>query len=278
MGRRCRPLGPDDAERVDAALRPDPVGTVTLRSEIALGALHEGRLVGVEQGGSGRLCAAVLTAPLLVPWIPDPQDCELVAAWLRPGAGRIQLMVGARETTFALDRALRDRLPPPRLLRRDQPLYVIDRAGLIARPDPAPPVRRARRDELASLVRAGAAMHREEVGFDPLAVDPHGFRSRLLTLVDRGWAFVWTEGEAIVFKAECAAVTPEAVQLQGVWVAPERRGHGLGTRAMAALCGELLRSGSERVTLFVNDFNTRAIRVYERVGFTSAGTISSYLY
>ncbi len=276
--RRCRPLGPPDARRVEGALRRDPIATVTLRSEIALGALDQGRLVGVEQGPAGLVCAAVLTSPLVVPWIPDLADLPAVADWLRPSATRIHLMVGSRETTFALDRALRDRLPPPRLLRRDQPQYVLDPSHLTRLPGPPAPVRRARPQELPALVRAGAAMHLEEVGFDPLAVDPHGFRRRLLTLVDRGWAWVWTDADGIVFKAECAAVTPEAIQLQGVWVAPERRGRGLGTRGVAAVCAELLEGATERVTLFVNAFNTRAIRVYERIGFAPAGTISSYLY
>jgi len=234
--------------------------------------------MGVQHRASGRVRAAVLTAPLLVPWIPEAADLPAVAGWLRAAGAPIQLMVGARETTGALDRALRGHLPPPRLLRRDQPLYVVDGAGLLRPDGPSLPVRRARRDELVPLVGAAAAMHLEEVGFDPLAVDPTGFRARVLQLVDRGWAWVWTEGDRIVFKAECAAVTREAVQLQGVWVAPERRGRGYGTQAMASLCAELLSGGAERVTLFVNDFNTAAIRVYERVGFSRRGVISSYLY
>ncbi len=275
---RCRRLGPDDLETVDRALRADPVATVTLRSEIALGALREGRLLGVAAPGGRNLRAAVLTAPLLVPWIPNPADLSVVAEWLMPAAGSIQLMVGAQDTTAGLDAALRGHLPPPRLLRREQPLYVLEPRGLRAPAGWAPPVRRARADELDQLVRAGAAMHLEEVGFDPLAIDPVGFRSRVRHLIERGWAWVWTEDGRIVFKAECAAVTREAVQLQGVWVEPGGRDRGLGTRAMAALCTELLRDATERVSLFVNDFNRRAIHVYERVGFTPRGVFSSYLY
>ena len=39
----------------------------------------------------------------------------------------------------------------------------------------------------------------------------------------------------VVFKAELGAVTPEATQVQGVWMNPEFRGLGLSAGYMAAV-------------------------------------------
>ena len=45
----------------------------------------------------------------------------------------------------------------------------------------------------------------------------------------------------MVFKAELAVVTRHTAQVQGVWVAPEWRGRGLGTAAVAAVIRDALR-------------------------------------
>jgi len=42
-------------------------------------------------------------------------------------------------------------------------------------------------------------------------------------------------GSQVMFKAEIGAVTPQACQVQGVWVRPELRGRGLAVAGMAAV-------------------------------------------
>ena len=46
---------------------------------------------------------------------------------------------------------------------------------------------------------------------------------------------------------------------------------------MATLCHRLL-ADTEWVTLFVNDFNDTAIRVYERTGFKRIGSMRTVLF
>jgi hypothetical protein len=217
-----------------------------------------------------------MQAPLVVPWAPNPRELAALAEALRPQLGSIQLIVGPRDQVAGLQRLLAQELRPARLLRAEQPHYVVDLDQLQEPPGPIAPLRPATMRELEQVVIAGAAMHLEEVGFDPLLSDPVGFRQRVVTLIRRGWVHVWIEDDRVVFKAECSAVTPEAIQLQGVWTRPELRGRGIGTRAMAAL-SRLLLAEAEAVTLFVNDFNQPAIRVYERVGFRRIGTMRSLL-
>ena len=82
----------------------------------------------------------------------------------------------------------------------------------------------------------------------------------------------------MLFKAEIGAVTDRACQIQGVWVDPQLRGAGMGAAGMAAVVSECLRSVAPVVSLYVNDFNLPARRVYDRVGFQQVGTFASVLF
>ena len=81
----------------------------------------------------------------------------------------------------------------------------------------------------------------------------------------------------IRFKAEVSAWSPAAVQVQQVWVDPEARGRGDGSRGLRDLC-RLLLEGTPTVTLFVRTDNTAAIRLYESIGMRRALTYRSILF
>jgi hypothetical protein len=274
---RTRQLWASDSSLVEACLEEHPLDTVFLRSEIRQGALRQGSLLGVEHPMSRRLRGVVMHGPLVVPWAPDHRDLDALARALRPHLHWIQLMVGPQDQVARLQEQLGSRLPPVRTLRAEQPHYALDRWSLVPESSDPPPLRRARTEELEQLVRAGAAMHLEEVGFDPMSVDPSGYRERVLALIRRGRLYVWMEGDRVAFKAECSSVTAEAVQLQGVWTDPLLRRQGRASKAMATLCHRLL-ADTEWVTLFVNDFNDTAIRVYERTGFKRIGSMRTVLF
>ena len=88
-------------------------------------------------------------------------------------------------------------------------------------------LRAATLHDLDVLVGAAAEAYREEVGVDAYARDPALFEWRTRSQIDEGRSWLWKEDGRILFKAEASAWTPEAVQLQQVWVEPELRGHGL---------------------------------------------------
>jgi len=273
---RVRQLWAADADAVEVCLEQSPQDNVYVRSEIRHGALRQGSLVGVEHPGERGLHGVVMLGPLVVPWAPASRDLVALAQEMRPAAHRIQLLVGPRDQVAALQELLAPQLRHPRLVRAEQPHYAVDSRSLLSA-DSEAPIRQATIADFEQVVEAGAAMHLEEVGFDPLSSDPVGFRQRVLTLIRRGWVRIWVIDGQLVFKAECAAVTPEAVQLQGVWTRPDRRGRGLATAGMATVCRQLLGE-TQSVTLFVNDFNLGAVRVYERVGFERIGTMRSVLF
>jgi hypothetical protein len=171
------------------------------------------------------------------------------------------MLIGEAGAVGELWAEARRRLPPPREDRRGQPVFVIREP-----PEPGGSgLRPARLDDLELLLPACAAAHAEELGVDPLARDPEGFRWRTRTQIEEGRSWLWAEDGVIRFKAEASAWTPSAVQLQQVWVDPEARRRGYGARGLRDLC-RLLLERTPAVCLFVRAENTPAIRLYQAVG------------
>jgi predicted GNAT family acetyltransferase len=144
-------------------------------------------------------------------------------------------------------------------------------------PDPA--VRLVRPDEVNVLFPASVAMYTEEVGVSPV-VEAGGrlYRQRVAELVRARRSYARFEDGRVVFKAELAVVTRHTAQIQGVWVAPDRRGRGLAGAGMAAVISDALRRVAPTVSLYVNDYNESALRVYRRCGFRPVGMFATVLF
>lgn len=62
-----------------------------------------------------------------------------------------------------------------------------------------------------------------------------------------------------------------------IWVAPQRRGRGMGARALALVAVWLLRDGGlERVALLTDTDNEPVIRAARGAGFTDEGVLRGY--
>src|SRR5262249_41150325 len=132
--------------------------------------------------------------------------------------------------------------------------------------------------EIDALFPAAVAMYTSEVGVSPVTSDGgRDYRERLSELVRARRAYAKFVAGRVVFKAELAVVTRHTAQVQGVWVAPAGRGGGLGTAAMSTVVRDTLRRVAPSVSLYVNDYNAPARRVYERCGFRRAGTFATVL-
>ena len=140
-------------------------------------------------------------------------------------------------------------------------------------------VRLVRPTEIDLLFPAAVAMYTEEVGVSPLADDGgRSYRRRVAELVRARRAYARIVDGEVVFKAELAVVTRRTAQVQGVWVAPAWRGRGLAAPAMAAVLNDALIRVAPTVSLYVNDFNTAARRVYQHCGFRPVGTLATVLF
>jgi len=165
---------------------------------------------------------------------------------------------------------------PAREIRGCQPLLATHRPPAV-QADPA--VRLVRPDEVHLLFPASVAMYTEEVGVSPL--DDQGgvrYRQRVSDMVNARRAYARFVDGQVVFKAELAVVTRHTAQVQGVWVHPDYRGRGLAIGGMAAIVRDALRRVAPSVSLYVNDYNHPARRVYARCGFTQVETFATVLF
>jgi uncharacterized protein len=267
---RVTRLGPAHAGQLGALIDHEPITNVYLRSELRLG-FEAGDWWGAFE--EEELTSVVLGWSLVVPYIPDLEAAAPLAQALTAGA-QPRMVVGHRASVMALHNAFRPPRPA-RELRDPQPLMVLDRGDL--RGTPSGDVRLATRGDLEALIVAAARMHREEMGVDPLAVDAPAWRMRMLSLIERRWSWIWMRDNEVLFKAELSAWTPDVVQIQGVYTAPKYRGQGIAQAGLAAVCA-LVFKDVPRCSLYVNQYNVIAQRVYARLGFKPADTFATVMY
>jgi predicted GNAT family acetyltransferase len=273
-----RLLDERDRGAVLAICDRDPVANVFVSSRVRAHGLEPGRL-GAQMWGhapGGQLESLCYSGANLV---PVAATADAVAAFadraLRQGR-RCSSVVGPAGDIQALWALLRPQWGPAREIRPVQPVMVISGPPLVP-PDPL--VRQVLPDEIDIMWPACVAMFTEEVGVSPLTGDGGAsYRARLEQLIRAGRAYARIEAGRVIFKAEVGAVTPQACQIQGVWVRPEYRGQGLAAPGMAAVALDAARSFAPLVTLYVNEFNQPARAAYRRAGFTEVGRFMSVLF
>ena len=127
-------------------------------------------------------------------------------------------------------------------------------------------LRLATSEELIQVAVAQAEVAFMECGVDPMVNDREGFLKRVERRIEQGRIFVVFEGEKLVFKADVIAETTETAYLEGIYVAPEHRGQGIGSKCLAELTLELLNR-VENVCLLSNvDFES-AHKSYFKAGY-----------
>ncbi|MFI1357196.1 GNAT family N-acetyltransferase [Streptomyces sp. NPDC020898] len=277
-----RVLEPGDLDAALAILDREPVANAFVTSRVQIAGLDPWRLGGEMWGWyeDGMLTSLCYAGANLVPICATPRAVRAFADRARRAGRRCSSIVGPVEATAQLWRLLEPSWGPAREVRRHQPLMVTDRLPdpYVVAPDPY--VRRIRKDEMETIMPACVAMFTEEVGISPLAGDGGLlYQARVAELVGSGRSFARLDQYGkVAFKAEIGAATPHACQIQGVWVAPEYRGHGLAAPGMAAVLRYALADVAPMVSLYVNDFNTPARRTYLRVGFQEVGAFMSVLF
>ncbi|MGZ4445877.1 MAG: GNAT family N-acetyltransferase [Nocardioides sp.] len=273
-----RPLGASDLDAFLALTSRDPVVNV-FAAYRARGTRLEPRWMGGEMWGrfdGGELVAACHVGANLVPVEATADDARAFAERALTRGRTVSTIVGPHAAVEVFWNGVAAGWGRPREVRWNQPHLVISGAPSVA-PDPA--VRRTRHRDIEELYPACVAMYTEEVGISPEAGGGADlYRARVHQLVDRGWSFARFDEGRLVFKAEVACATPEAAQIQGVWVPPDRRGEGLATAGMAAVV-ELVRAEiAPYVSLYVNHWNSPARRAYAKVGFTETARFATVMF
>ncbi|CAA9392940.1 MAG: GCN5-related N-acetyltransferase, FIGfam019367 [uncultured Nocardioidaceae bacterium] len=276
--RELRVLGPADLDQVTGLLSRDPVVNVVTDYRARTTQLHPRWLNGEVLGyfEDDRLTSLCHSAANLIPVMAGRPALEMFAERAAGQGRRCSTLLGPSDQVEVMWDRLSTLWSPARSIRPDQPHLEITGPPLV---DPDPFVMVSRPDEVDTLYPACVAMYTEEVGVSP---EEHGgaslYRARVAQLVSRGWSFARIEEGRVVFKAEIAAASPHACQVQGVYVAPDRRGEGLGTAGMAAVVDLAMRHVAPVVSLYVNAHNEPARRVYERVGFRHTATFTTIMF
>lgn len=271
-----RVLGDADLDAVRALLADDPVLNVFIASRVDAGVLS---------GGAGELwgypgdrvrCLLHVGANL----VPSGTDEAARAAFVRsvgPHRG-FSAIVGRRDEAVplweGLSRAWGEPFSRARIVRERQPVMATSSRAPIAAD---PRVGRVGLDHFDSYFEAAVDMYTEELGEDPLATNPSGYRRYVRRLMEEGRAFGVVEDSRVIFKADLGAVGGGVAQVQGVWVHPRLRGQGLAAPAMAAVTNAIVDAG-RTASLYVNDFNAPAIATYRRCGYTDRGVFTTVLY
>ena len=241
----------------------DPVERVFLEDVARRGL---GRFVAQASDGElSALCHLGINA------VPSGEGCGVFAHDVARSGPR--MLIGEERAVSELWSEVQTELPKPREDRPGQPVYAIREPP----PEGDTGLRPARMSDLDVLLPACAAAHEQEIGVDPLKRDPDGFRWRTRGQIEDERSWLWVENGVIRFKAEASAWTPDAVQLQQVWVDPDVRRRGYGARGLADLC-RLLLERVPTVCLFVRAENEPAIRLYEAIGMEHVLDYRSLLF
>ena len=186
-----------------------------------------------------------------------------------------RMIVGPRKTIQRYWELIAAWHPAPRVVRDRQLVMILDRP-MLQEYDHSVVARRARIDEWTSVADNSALMIAQELAYDPMRSSPE-FTSNVRAMIERG---LWWVGESLgrlCFYCNIGPWSPQTAQLQGIWTPPDMRGKGLATAALSAVCDRLLGM-TPTLSLYVNDFNTPAIALYERVGFTVVSEFQTLLF
>lgn len=247
-----------------------------------------GSLLGVFDGD--RPIAAYWVGGNIIPVAATPETNEAIAAKLNADGRYSCSLIGDRR--IILDLHGRLAWGRPRGVRERQPLLAISSPPQVT---PDDEVRLVTLDDLPMVFAASVDMFTNEVGFSPIEGGESSYLARVRSLIrgDNCYARIsailpqggrvprWPardQDRQVLFKADIGIRAPRIVQVQGVWVHPEVRNLGLGAAGMAAVVAATQAAGHPTVSLYANDYNEAALRMYDRVGFEQVGTFATVMY
>jgi len=258
---RVQRLGPGWESAIEKCLLEDVEVNLFLLGFRRLHDLEQTHWYGAVEDERLRGLALLVPDRLLVPWCPDPSHAGAIGLHLRTRAHPC-MMVGPREAGDALWEAwAAGRVSPDRFY--DQRLYVLRR-----RPpgDPVPGFRRARMSEWRQLAVNSGFMEDEDLGRNPHHDFPALHERVVRERVRNGRTWLIAHHHEIHFQINIGTALDIGAQIGGTYVPPPHRRRGYATLGTRALCQHLMNH-HPFVSLHVNEANTPAVRVYEKVGF-----------
>ncbi|TQL72956.1 hypothetical protein FB556_1629 [Enteractinococcus coprophilus] len=240
-----------------------------------IGGFARGIFLGIfDTHHQDRLVAACWAGANIVPVTTSEESGAYFGQALLALEEHFGSIFGPQPAVEGIWEVLRSGRQAARDLRKNQPFMTITHPSQIPS---NPHVRLATEADYDAVLPASVAMFTEELGYSPLADGSNGYRLRVRQLISKGHTMIESSDHAVIFKADFGIVTDQAIQIQGVWIAPEARGQGRAAPAMAAVVNRALELAPV-VCLYVNDYNTAAIRTYQRVGFDTVDRFATVLF
>lgn len=273
-----RALSDADLPRLTALIASDPVKHLFLASRIKAFGLDPVQLGSVVLGyfEDDELLSACHVGANVVPIAASGNAISEFARAIGR-RGRAASIMGEAGPVLALHQALISRWggewSMARKVRAHQPLLVIDDEPKIVGDERVDFI--TARD-FEPYLRAAVAMYTEELGVTPLGRGssyPAYIRSLIAARRATGAVFA----DRVWFKTDIGAAAGNYCQIQGVWLDPGLRGQGLSEAAVAQAV-RLARLTFPVVSLYVNDFNTPARALYDRIGFQQVGEFATVLF
>src|SRR4029079_2875245 len=190
----------------------------------------------------------------------DEEPAEAFAARIRRWHKGCASIFGPSEQVLALWGVLEHSWGRARAVRAHQPLMATSQTSAELGVPAEPRVRFARLEEVDIVMPAAPAMFTDEIGYPPYRGSSRGYRALIAGLIADRHTVVWVEGEEVLFKADVGSGAVDAAQIQGVWLAPRLRGHGLSEALMAAATDLILEHVAPPATLHVHHLQAPASR------------------
>lgn len=275
-----RVLVREDTDALRALIARDPVTNVfvdslLIQSSSAVPNQPGAVILGFFESDGAELAAACWVGSNVVPIEASAEHGAYFGRWIATFWQPHASIFGPAEAVLAIMAELIRTGISAQEIRANQPLLAL------TGPSPLPinsSLVPSRSGQFSDILTAAVAMFEEEVGYSPFLGGEENYRRRVAWLIGNGYSFSHCEpfGE-VIFKADLGALTPKATQIQGVWMNPRYRGQGLSAGYMAAVV-HLSQVFAPVASLYVNDYNTRARAVYEKVGFEQVGTFATVLF
>ncbi|NYJ74162.1 MULTISPECIES: GNAT family N-acetyltransferase [Allobranchiibius] len=271
----ARTLGSSDYDAALALCRQDAMGNVFVGARLVEGGpAFASSLLGL---GGAELTAMCWVSANVVPISCNDAALDVFAAKLRRYRRRCSSIFGEAEQVLGLWERLEPMWGTARSIRPEQPMMAVTTSPRAVGRPMDPRVRLAREDELDLVMPASAHMFTAEIGYPPYVGSDQDYRRMVRGLIRAGHTYVISEGGRIIFKADVGSLAFGVAQIQGVWVAPQARGHGIAEPAMNAVVQHVQDHLAPDVTLYVNSYNEPALRTYQATGFEEIETFATVI-
>lgn len=271
---RLQMLTNADETEVLEFLAKSPVHTIVMTSFIKdnglEGADNRGKFYGY-RSAKGTLEGVALIGHTTIIESRSTDSLQAFAIIARTSETPIHVMMSSGNTTETFWKYFTGDASQPRLVCEEM-LFELNFPFLVQ--ECQWDVRLAKAEELEQVAEAHAEVAFAESGVDPLVRDREGFLKRALKRIEKERTFVVFEDGKLLFKADIVCKADDVYYLEGIYVALEMRGKGIGATCLAKLSLDLL-SRKQHICMLTNVEFKSAHRSFEKAGYKNTNTCTT---